>query len=124
MTRRLLLAPLALAVALASADDIWTVQMIDPNGDARGRPDAAQLSFRYDRAADVLWFRIAVYGRPDPAAFGIRLAIDTDRIVTAQVPVVTAIRGRSPSWRFRGKRVSSRSVIGFGWQAATEGIRT
>jgi predicted TIM-barrel fold metal-dependent hydrolase len=85
MARRLLLAPLALAVALASADDIWTVQMIDPNGDARGRPDAAQLSFRYDRVADVLWFRVAVYGRPDPDAFGIRLAIDTDRIVTAQV---------------------------------------
>jgi len=48
MTRGLLLAPLALAVALASADDIWTVQMIDPSGDARGHPDAAQLSFRYD----------------------------------------------------------------------------
>src|ERR1051326_3360503 len=84
MARRLLLAPLALAVALASADDIWTVQIIDPNGDARGRPDAAQLSFRYDRLADVLWFRVAVYGRPDPDAFGVRLAIDTDRIVTAQ----------------------------------------
>jgi len=48
MARRLLLAPLALAVVLASTDDIWTVQMIDPSGDARARPDAAQLSFRYD----------------------------------------------------------------------------
>lgn len=50
-------------VALASADDIWVVQMIDPNGDARGRPDA-------------------VYAQPDPDAFGIGLAIDSDRIVT------------------------------------------
>jgi hypothetical protein len=85
MTRGLLLAAMALAVALASAGDIWTVQMIDPKDDARGRPDAAQLSFRYDRVADMLWFRVAVYGRPDPEAFGIRLAFDTDRVVTAQV---------------------------------------
>src|SRR5262249_44818019 len=60
------------------------VQMIDPKGDARGAPDAAQLAFRYDRDADMLWFRVAVYGRPDPDSFGVRLAIDTERVVTAQ----------------------------------------
>ena len=30
----------------------------------------------------------------------------------SQVPVVTAIRGRSPSWRLRGSRVRSGSEIG------------
>src|SRR5262245_47168588 len=78
MTRGSLLALAVLATALASADDIWTVQMIDPKGDAHGAPDAAQLSFRYDGPADMLWFRVAVYGRPDPDRFGVRLAFDAD----------------------------------------------
>jgi predicted TIM-barrel fold metal-dependent hydrolase len=82
MKRRLWLALVPLLLALGPADDIWSVLMIDPKGDARGGPDAAQLAFRYDRAADMLWFRIALFGRPDPDSFAVRLTFDADRVVT------------------------------------------
>jgi pimeloyl-ACP methyl ester carboxylesterase len=68
--------------------DIWTVLTVDPKGDTRGglAPDAAQLAFRYDPAADMLWFRVAMYGTPDPSAFGLQIAIDTDRDGAGKAP--------------------------------------
>jgi pimeloyl-ACP methyl ester carboxylesterase len=92
------------ALQMDSAN-IWAVKMIDPLGDAKGGSpiDAAQLSFRYDRAAEVVWFRVALYGTRVSEAFGLQLAIDTgsdgskaswwgankefrfDRLVTARV---------------------------------------
>ena len=70
----------AAGVSIAAGPaDVWTVKTIDPKGDARGGSpiDAAQLSFRYDSAADMLWFRVAVYGKPAPDAFGLQIAIET-----------------------------------------------
>jgi len=89
MKQRLLVARFGALVAAPSDDgtmfaignsDIWTVLTVDPKGDTRGGldPDAAQLAFRYDPAADLIWFRVAVYGKPDPSAFGLQIAIDTD----------------------------------------------
>ncbi|HSS21290.1 MAG TPA: alpha/beta hydrolase [Pyrinomonadaceae bacterium] len=58
---------------------IWTVLAGDPKGDARdpALADAAQLSYRYDKQQDYLWFRVSLYGAPDEQAFGVNIAIDT-----------------------------------------------
>src|ERR1051326_2782185 len=65
---------------------IWTVATIDPLGDTRASgPDAAQLSYRNEPATAMLWFRIATYGAIDPAAFGVRIALDPGGVVTARV---------------------------------------
>src|SRR5262245_23454149 len=44
----------------APAPSVWTVIAVDPRGDARAASlaDAAQLSYRYDKPADKLWFRV------------------------------------------------------------------
>ena len=39
--------------------------------------DAAQLSYRYDTQADMLWFRASLFGTPDADAFGVNIAVDT-----------------------------------------------
>ena len=96
----------ALAALQTDSATIWVQMMIDPLGDAKGGSpiDAAQLSTRYDRAADVIWFRVALYGKSVGEMFGVQLAIDTggdgsakaqwwgankefkfDRLVTARV---------------------------------------
>ena len=62
-----------------SAPEIWTVLSPDPKGDSHGdaATDAAQLSYRYDRVADILWFRIVVYGAPSKSAFGLQIGVDS-----------------------------------------------
>ncbi|OLE54222.1 MAG: hypothetical protein AUG51_09310 [Acidobacteria bacterium 13_1_20CM_3_53_8] len=57
---------------------VWTVLAGDPKGDARDphSADAAQLSYRYDRQQDLLWFRVSLYGKPDGQAFGVNLMFD------------------------------------------------
>src|SRR5256885_11964705 len=67
--------------ASASVPAIWTVLAIDPKGDT-GSPsgaDAAQFAYHYDRDADTVWFRVALYGSAAPDAFGIQIAVDTGR---------------------------------------------
>jgi len=58
---------------------VYTVLTFDGKGDGRdpAPADAAQLAYRYDEEQDMLWFRIALYGQPNPDAFGVNLAIDT-----------------------------------------------
>ena len=61
------------------AADIWTVLTGDPKGDAAdpSLADGAQLAYQYDREKDFLWFRIFLYGEPNPNAFGANLVFDT-----------------------------------------------
>ena len=58
---------------------VYTVLTFDGKGDGRDAAlaDAAQLAYHYDQQQDMLWFRIALYGQPNPDAFGVNLAIDT-----------------------------------------------
>ncbi|MBD0371025.1 MAG: alpha/beta hydrolase [Pyrinomonadaceae bacterium] len=74
----LLLAFIVLASASAAAQ-VWTVLGFDLKGDARDPQlaDAAQLSYRYDKEQDFLWFRVSLYGLPNEQAFGINLVFDT-----------------------------------------------
>jgi hypothetical protein len=78
----------AVAALQTDSANIWAVQMIDPPGDAKGGSpiDAAQLSYRYDRAADVVWFRVALYGKSVGDTFGVQLAIDTGGDRAAKAP--------------------------------------
>ena len=78
-TLRLFVLLIALAgTGSAAVRDVWTVVAFDPKGDAPGAhpADAAQLSYRYDRAADTLWFRVTLYGQATDS-IGITLAVDT-----------------------------------------------
>jgi len=74
----LLLCLWTLAASNATAQ-IWTVLAGDPKGDAAdpSLADVAQLSYRYDKEQDLLWFRITVYGQLNQQAIGVNLAIDT-----------------------------------------------
>ena len=58
---------------------VWTVLAGDPKGDTSDSSlaDAAQLSYRYDKQQDFLWFRVSLYGTPNQQAFGVNIAIDT-----------------------------------------------
>src|SRR5437667_2521210 len=69
---------LVLSPAIATAQ-VYSVLTFDGKGDGRDSSlaDAAQLAYRYDKQQDFLWFRIALYGQPNKAAFGVNLVIDT-----------------------------------------------
>ncbi|HXI23889.1 MAG TPA: alpha/beta hydrolase [Pyrinomonadaceae bacterium] len=80
---RIALATLCVALivalpAIANAQ-IYSAVTFDAKGDGRdpSLPDAAQLAYRYEKEQDTLWFRIALYGRPNKDAFGVNIAIDT-----------------------------------------------
>src|SRR5438128_2238393 len=78
-------------VGIRSASDaagVWNVLTVDPMRDTKSNSsvDAAQLSYRYDHAADMLWFRVAVYGTPDRDAFGVQIAINTGSDVSRKAP--------------------------------------
>src|SRR5215510_12136058 len=74
----LFLALILLAPTITTAQ-IYSVLTFDGKGDGRdpSLADAAQLAYRYDQQQDMLWFRIALYGRPNEHAFGVNLAFDT-----------------------------------------------
>lgn len=57
---------------------VWTVIAFDAKGNGRDphSADAAVLSYRYDKDADMLWFRVALYGTPDSST-AVRIAVDT-----------------------------------------------
>ena len=74
----LLLVFMAITPAIGAAQ-IWTVLAPDFKGDARdpALADVAQLSYRYDKEQDFLWFRVTLYGIPNEHAFGVNLVFDT-----------------------------------------------
>jgi len=87
MRGRSTLGELAFFVALSlgatgfavSTPQIWTVLAFDAKGDGRdpSLPDAAQLSYRYDQQQDMLWFRLSLYGKANPEAFGVNIVVDS-----------------------------------------------
>src|SRR5689334_12603370 len=74
-----MLVVLALPRVAATDAEIWTVLTIDPKGDTRAASgsDAAQLAFRHDPEKQMLWFRVAIYGKPNQDAFAVQIAIDS-----------------------------------------------
>ena len=74
-----LLSSALLGAAPGRGSSVWTVAAIDPKGDARdpSSADAAQLSYRYDESAGMLWFRLSVFGGLNADAFGVTIAVDT-----------------------------------------------
>jgi pimeloyl-ACP methyl ester carboxylesterase len=74
----LLLAFIVLTPAVITAQ-VYTVLTFDGKGDGRdpSLADAAQLAYRYDKEQDLLWFRLALYGKANEQAFGVNLVIDT-----------------------------------------------
>ncbi len=67
-------------VTVGGAAQVWTVLAVDPKGDGRDAslPDAAQLSYRYDKQQDFLWFRLSLSGRPNEDVFGVNIVLDTE----------------------------------------------
>ena len=78
-TRIALLLALILFLPAIAAAQVYTVISFDPKGDGRDASsvDAAQLAYRHDKEQDILWFRIAVYGKANEQTFGVNLVIDT-----------------------------------------------
>jgi pimeloyl-ACP methyl ester carboxylesterase len=74
-----LLLTFILITPAVTAAQVYTVLTFDGKGDGRdpALADAAQLAFRYDQQQDLLWFRIALYGAPNPQAFGVSIVVDT-----------------------------------------------
>ena len=79
LSKMLLLLACITAAPAESRAQVWTVVAIDPKGDGRdpSSADAAQVSYRYDKERDLLWFRISLWGTPNAAAFGVNIAVDT-----------------------------------------------
>ncbi len=74
-----LLLAFVIVVPVGVTAQVWTVLAVDPKGDGRDAslPDAAQLSYRYDKQQDLLWFRVSLYGKPHEEAFGVNIVVDT-----------------------------------------------
>src|SRR5216684_7765009 len=75
----LLLLAFVTVVPLGVTAQVWTVIAVDPKGDGRdpSLPDAAQLSYRYDKRQDLLWFRVTLYGKANEESFGVNIVVDT-----------------------------------------------
>jgi pimeloyl-ACP methyl ester carboxylesterase len=74
-----LLASALLPAAPGPGSSVWTVVAADPKGDARdsSSADAAQLSYRDDESAGMLWFRVSLFSGLNPDAFAVNIAVDT-----------------------------------------------
>jgi pimeloyl-ACP methyl ester carboxylesterase len=83
----LLLLAFVIVVPVGATAQVWTVLAVDPKGDGRDAslPDAAQLSYRYDKQHDLLWFRVSLYGKPHEESFGVNIAVDTGAEDTAKM---------------------------------------
>ena len=79
LLRFVLLCALILFAPALSVAQVYTVLTFDAKGDGRDPTlaDAAQLAYRYDKTQDMLWFRIALYGRPGTQSFGVSIAFAT-----------------------------------------------
>src|SRR5882762_4405723 len=75
----LLLLAFVTVVPLGVTAQVWTVIAVDLKGDGRdpSLPDAAQLSYRYDKRQDLLWFRVTLYGKANEESFGVNIVVDT-----------------------------------------------
>src|SRR5260370_15304067 len=75
----LLLLAFVTVVPVGVTAQVWTVIAVDPKGDGRdpSLPDAAQLSYRYDKRQDLLWFRVTLYGKANEESFGVNIVVDT-----------------------------------------------
>src|SRR5260370_41428810 len=75
----MLLLAFVIVVAVGAAAQVLTVLAVDPKGDGgdASLPDGAQLSYRYDKQHDLLWFRVSLYGKPQEEAFGVNIVVDT-----------------------------------------------
>jgi len=71
----LLLATMSCSMATGQ---VWTVLAFDAKGNGRDprQADAALLSYRYDKEADLIWFRICIYGTAEKS-MSLTLALDT-----------------------------------------------
>lgn len=86
-SRILLVLAFVIVVPVGATAQVWTVLAVDPKGDGRDAslPDAAQLSYRYDKQQDLLWFRVSLYGKPHDESFGVNIAVDTGAEDTAKM---------------------------------------
>ena len=77
--RVVILIVLTILLPVGATAEVWTVLAFDPKGDGRDPllADAAQLSYRYDKQQDMLWFRVGLYGQPNEEAFGVNIVVDT-----------------------------------------------
>ena len=59
----------------------WTLLASDDQGDGRDSTlaDGKALHYYYDTQTDSLWFKIDLYGSPNPIAFGLNLVVDADQ---------------------------------------------
>jgi hypothetical protein len=73
MSKILLILAFVIIAPVGVTAQVWTVLAVDPKGDGRdpALPDAAQLSYRYDKPQDLLWFRVSFYGKPIEESFGV-----------------------------------------------------
>lgn len=64
---------------ISSRAQVWTVIAAKANDTTRDRAvaTAAQVSYRYDKQEDLLWFRVSVYGAPNENEFGVNIVLDT-----------------------------------------------
>ena len=71
--------PADAAIDAFADSPIWWVLAGDIRGDVRdpSLADAAQLSYRYDKERDFLWFRVRLYAPLNESAFGVNIAFDT-----------------------------------------------
>src|SRR5713101_4583781 len=79
MSKILLIPAFVIIAPVGVTAQVWTVLAVDPKGDGRdpALPDAAQLSYRYDKPQDLLWFRVSLYGKPIEESFGVNIVVDT-----------------------------------------------
>src|SRR5438067_8176689 len=79
ISKTLLLLVCIVTAPCGATTQIWTVLAVDPRGDGQdpSLADAAQLSYRYDKQQDMLWFRVSLYGKPNEEAFGVNIVVDT-----------------------------------------------
>jgi len=68
-------------------DTVWSVLAFDARADGSdpALADAAQLSYRYDKQQDLLWFRVSIYNAPNEQAFGVNIVFDTGADETAKM---------------------------------------
>lgn len=79
LSRLVILGTMMLFACGGASAQVWTVIGVDLKGDGKDSAlaDAAQLAYRYDKEHDFLWFRVALYGKPNAHEFGINLVFDT-----------------------------------------------
>lgn len=79
ISKIVLLLALILITPICATAQVWTVLAGDSKGDAHdpSLADGAQLSYRYDKQQDFLWFRVSLYGTPDEQVFGVNIVFDT-----------------------------------------------